>query len=581
MKRIVTLLALTALFATACSDNFLSPDPKSFFSPEAVYTEPAGFEALLITMRSNLRNEHYDNRNYIAMDHTLSDVAITIEPSDLRSISPSDAPFWPYLSLFNDAYRFIKDANVLITRIDDIDWEGNEQTRNEMLAEAYWHRAYWYYRLVHAYGDVPWIGEELMDAKLDFQTVTREAILNKIQEDLEWAEQQLPDRRQVNGDVTRGAAGHLLAKVALANLDFEESIAAASRVIDGPYSLMTERFGIDADDPQRNVQWDLHRWQNKSLPQNTEAIYVHIDRPDAPTATRSGGAHTLRLYTPSWWKILDSAGNRWCNWETATGDTLGIGNADVRTNNFWHYEIWDDGTYTWEDTPDMRRADINWVEMEEIVGCHEDSPNYGEHFSQEFYGSLVDTFDTWYPWPHYKLFLETPNERQPRGGQGDMYLFRLAETYLIRAEAHYWNGNPALAAADINIVRERSNAPQISSVDIDVIFDERARELYSEEPRHTELVRASYIMAAVGEGGYSLENFSQSNWFYDRVMERNDNYHQTAPIWRGSIAHIEPFHVHLPIPHSVIEANTQGHVNQNEGYDGAQNNEPPLERIPE
>lgn len=262
MKRIVTLLTLTTLFATACSDNFLSPDPKSFFSPEAVYTEPAGFEALLITMRSNLRNEHYDNRNYIAMDHTLSDVAITIEPSDLRSISPSDAPFWPYLSLFNDAYRFIKDANVLITRIDDIDWEGNEQTRNEMLAEAYWHRAYWYYRLVHAYGDVPWIGEELMDAKLDFQTVTREAILNKIQEDLEWAEQQLPDRRQVNGDVTRGAAGHLLAKVALANLDFEESIAAASRVIDGPYSLMTERFGIDADDPQRNVQWDLHRWHS-------------------------------------------------------------------------------------------------------------------------------------------------------------------------------------------------------------------------------------------------------------------------------------------------------------------------------
>lgn len=583
MKNVTAIFSVSIVlifFSSACSDNFLSPDPKSFFTPEAVYVDEAGFQSLLVTMRSDLRNEHYGWHNYVAMDHTLSDLAISIEPSDLRNVTPSDGPTWPYLDFFDDAYEYIKNANVLVSRIDDIDWD-DQEVRDRLLAEAYWHRAYWYYRLVHTYGDVPWIGEELQGAKVDFQTYSRTAILDKIQEDLEWAEERLQPGRSTNGDVTEGAAGHLLAKVALANTDYDTAIQAATRVIDGPYALMTERFGIDEGDPNRNVLWDLHRWQNKNIAQNTEAIYVSIDRPDAPPETRSGGSYSNRNYTPSYWKILDENGNRWCNWSTPTGDTLGIGNADVRTNHFWHYRIWEEDNYTWEDTPDLRRTDINWVEMNEITGCHEGSPNYGESFTMDYYGSLVDTFDTWYPWPQYKTFVRSPNTRLPVGGEADWYVFRLAETYLLRAEAHYWKGDLGSAAEDINAVRERANAPLISADDvtIDYIFDERARELYMEEPRHTEMVRASYIMAAEGRNGYTLDSFSQNNWFYDRVMEVNDNYHQPAPIWRGSVSHIDPHNVLMPIPHSVIEANTQGRINQNEGYDGAHNNIPPVDTI--
>jgi hypothetical protein len=586
MKNIITKfsVALTVLLLiTACSDDFLSPDPKSFYTPEAVYVDEAGFESLLVTMRSDLRSEHLGlrgQRNYIAMGFTLSDLAISIEPSDLRNVTPSDGPTWPYLDFFDDAYEYIKNANVLVSRIDEVEWD-NQQVRDRLLAEAYWHRAYWYYRLVNTYGNVPWIGEELQGAKVDFQTYTRDAILDKIQEDLTWAENRLDVGRSTNGDVSRGAASHLLAKVALAHRDYDTAVEAASRVINGPYALMTERFGIDADEAYRNVQWDLHRWQNKNIAQNTEAIYVAIDRPDAPPATRSGASYSNRNYTPSYWKILDENGNRWCNWSTPTGDTLGIGNADVRTNHYWHYKLWGDDTYTWETTPDERRADINWIEMNEIKGCHPESPNYGEHFTMDYYGSLVDTFDTWYPWPQYKTFVRSPNTRLPVGGEADWYIYRLAETYLIRAEARYWRGELGPAAQDINAVRDRANAPLITAanVTLDYIFDERARELYMEEPRHSEMVRASYLMAAEGREGYSLDGFSQSNWFYDRVMEVNDNYHQPAPIWRGSVSHIDPHNVLLPIPHSVIEANTQGRVNQNEGYDGAHNNIPPVTTI--
>jgi hypothetical protein len=584
MKRLTKLssvFVVMLLFASSsCSD--LSPDPKSFFNPNNVYIDESGFESLLVTMRKNLMYENTGWHHPIAMDHILSDVAITIDPADLRDVTPSNGPIWPYLSYFDNAYAFIKDSNVLISRIDEVDFE-SEESRNSILAEAYWHRAYWYYRLVHTYGDVPWIGEELEGAKLDFQTYEREAILDKIQADLEWAEEWLPQTIPSQGKVTKAAATHLLTKVYLANLDYDSAISAASRLIDGPHALMTERFGIDADDPTRNVQWDLHRWQNKNSAQNTEAIYATIDRPDVASGARSGGSYSFRNWTPSYWKILDENGNRMCNWSTPTGDTLGIGDSNVRTNNYWHYEIWNDGTYTWENTPDERRADINWTEMREIQGCHEGSPQNGEPFTKEFYGSLVDTFDTWYPWPQYKTFVLSPNTRLPVGGEADWYIFRLAETYLLRAEAYFWKGQLGPAANDINTVRDRANAPLITAgeVTIDYIFDERARELYMEEPRHSEMVRASYIMAAENRNGYSMDSFSEDNWFYDRVIELNDNYHESEPIWRGDVSHIDPYNVLMPIPQSVIEANTQGNINQNEGYDGAQNNEPPLEEISE
>ena len=168
----------------------------------------------------------------------------------------------------------------------------------------------------------------------------------------------------------------------------------------------------------------------------------------------------------------------------------------------------------------------------------------------------------------------------PYGGNGDTYIFRLAETYLLRAEAHFWNGNLAEAANDLNEVRQRAGALPASAgdVDIDFIFDERARELFTEAPRHSELVRASYIMARNNINGYSMENFSNNNWFYDRVMEKNV-FFQINFTWGAQSYRISPHNVLWPIPETVITENTQGVINQNEGYTGVSRNAPPLETI--
>lgn len=584
ISRISYLLFIPFTMLFSCSGDWLKPDPQSFFAPENIYINEAGFEALLVTLRKNLSYDFTGNRNPIAMEFAYSDLAVALIQSDLRRITPSSSGDWPVLTMFNSIYGFIKNANVLISRIDDVEWN-SQNVRNRLLAEAYWHRAYWYYRLVNSYGNVPWIGEELKGAKLDFRTYTRSAVLLKIQKDLEFSAQWLPVKPAKLGNVTKGAANHLLAKVYLANSEFDKAINASTEVITGPYALMSQRFGVDADQKFRNILWDLHRPENKNSAQNTETIYTTIDRADAPAAAQSVGAYTMRNYTPSWWKILDGRGNRACNWNTAAGDTLGIGNGDVRTNSFFHYQIWQDSKYTWEQTPDLRRAPINWIEMgkvaAEIKGCLAGSPVNGLPLTKSLYATLVDTTDTWYPWPIYKTYIKTPNNVQPLGGQSDMYIFRLAETYLLRAEAYYWKGQLDLAAADINKVRDRAKAPQIAAanVTLDYIFDERARELYTEEPRHSEMVRVSYIIAKANKGGYSLTGFDKKNWYHDRVMRVNEHYHAPIFTWFAMSANMEPYHVLWPIPQSVITANTMAVINQNIGYVGAEENVAPMEVI--
>ncbi len=79
----------------------------------------------------------------------------------------------------------------------------------------------------------------------------------------------------------------------------------------------------------------------------------------------------------------------------------------------------------------------------------------------------------------------------------DFPIFRLADAYLMRAEALYRQGGAAnidAAVADINRIRERaygntSGNITAANLDLDFIIDERAREFYYEAQRRTDLIR--------------------------------------------------------------------------------------------
>ena len=185
------------------------------------------------------------------------------------------------------------------------------------------------------------------------------------------------------------------------------------------------------------------------------------------------------------------------------------------------------------------------------------------------------------------MFIPDPERKQYSGGHTDWYVFRLAETYLLRAEAYYWKNQLNLAAEDINKVRTRAQAKPIDAgeVTIGTILDERARELFYEEPRKTELTRIAYIFAQTGQPAYngktySLANFSDNNFLYDRIMEKNDFYNKGVVTIHGDKYTMSPYHVLWPIPASSIRAASTGHINQNKGYAGSESNIPPLTEIP-
>ncbi|WP_327078318.1 RagB/SusD family nutrient uptake outer membrane protein [Phocaeicola abscessus] len=576
---IVGLFLLLVLFS--CDDEFLKVKPKSFFTPENVYIDKAGFESALIAMKMDLRAEHTGYINYIAAEFSASDLGSPWSQLDFYNLTPSTSRYYPYLVFFRNAYGAIKNTNVVVSRIDDIEWK-NPEERNRILAEALWFRAYWYYRLVNTYGDIPFVNGEITSPKLDFYTHSRWTILNKLQEDLEFAEMWLPEKTEA-GTPSKGAARHLLTKVYLANLNFDKAIETASKVIEGPYKLMAQRFGIDRNNPVRNLIWDLHRPQNFNLPNNTETILATVDRYEAPPAARTPGLYTMRVYHCAWFQpqVLDSEGKQGMVAEGLMYDSLGRGNANVRLTYHYQYSLWNYKGQRWNNTQDLRRANINWVDVDEILYNNPKSVDFGKPVNVKNFANPIDTFKSIYAMPFYITYAPQQDAKAtPVGGNYDWYVFRLAETYLLRAEAYYWKNQLTEAAEDINAVRERANALPVSpeEVTIDFILDERARELFAEEPRHSELIRISYILAKMDKEGYSLDRFSQKNFYYDRVMKYNKTYEQKIT-QLGNTANMAPFHALWPIPDYIILENTLGVINQNIGYNGAEKNQPPLEKI--
>ena len=160
----------------------------------------------------------------------------------------------------------------------------------------------------------------------------------------------------------------------------------------------------------------------------------------------------------------------------------------------------------------------------------------------------------------------------------DWYMIRIAETYLLRAEARLAQGNKAGAAADINVLRSRAGAKACSAndVNIDYILDERVRELFGEEQRWITLSRlscnpkATYVTEC-----YPTQNNTTSNTLYERTRKygigyENDNRNRDAytdPM--GKTRHrpnIKPHNYILPIPISIIQSNKDVKIEQNYGY---------------
>jgi hypothetical protein len=571
-----------------CKEEYLEPEPLSFFTPE-ILTSVDEMDGLLVKSRMAMRDERLQDREFIR-EYLTSDSHMWGQwPDGIKDLNiqwtPTDQGWARLENNWSLAYGQFKEINTVISNINNIEG-ATEEEKNEVLAGAYFHRAYWYYRLIMQFGDVPAYDGVINSPKLDFQTVSRDAIIDWLIKDMEWAVQNLPVDA-LAGKENRGAGNHLLTKLYLSDGNFDGAIEAASRLIDGgKYALMMEPFGttnppIDPrfeGTPEYDVIWMLHQRENKSIAANKEAILVTLDANEVEGGTSgswSNGTMSLRHWTPFWWYTpisKDPDGLNACVFEGTQWDFLGRGIAIVRGNNHFNYEIWTDDT-------DLRHNDLNWWGMEDYKITNPASAYLGETIRQE---DCPDTIASLYPFMANKLVIKDDNNIiQPQGGISDLYIYRLAGTYLLRAEAYFYKGDLVRAAADINAVRGRAKARLIDpgEVTIDLIMDERSRELFYEEPRKSELTRVSYILADLGMMGYNRSNISEKNYYYDRKMTV-DNFYRDDILYSNYHYRLSPYHILWPIPESAILAASQGHVNQNPGYQGAENNIDPLNTVP-
>ena len=245
-----------------------------------------------------------------------------------------------------------------------------------------------------------------------------------------------------------------------------------------------------------------------------------------------------------------------------------------------------------EDNDDLRHNSTvgNWGRMDSLKCNNRSSAWYGKNVRLED-GFTLNSASTnnanqiWYNWPHYKLYLHDvaaeANQSSEQfngattGGNADWYLYRLAEAYLLRAEAKFYLGDAAGAAADVNEVRKRAQCSQLyTTVGIDDIANERARELYLEEWRNVELTRISRSLALANKsdnfGSFTAtdaDRLSEIESFWYHRLTRYGYYNNNVPI-RNKTYSIGKHNIYWPVPNSAITANKKGELSQNYGYDG-------------
>nr|WP_293835437.1 RagB/SusD family nutrient uptake outer membrane protein [uncultured Arsenicibacter sp.] len=611
LTRFALVLAGVAATVTGCKESYLKPEPLSLYEPGLTFSTRSGLDAAMAICDRHIRSywtyfQYVDLSLPISTEYMFTELAVASKTDDgnifadiATRLTPTDMPervpyFW------DETYNGIKYANTVISFIDNVPGL-TDAVKNEYRGRALFHRSFRYLSLCFQFKDVPLVTKILQVPKLNYKTTKREAILKMITADMEKAVEWVPNQAQMTltGMVNKAACRHLLIKCYLATGQFDKAIEQADLLINSSgYSLMQANFGNDVRPyattwpVTRNVIWDLHRPENKAISANKETILVMPNRINTDMGIKM---NSMR----NWLPFMDYANTKAPDGKQALRyfatsnsnfraqydyvHTYGRGIAHIRPTWFAQKSLW--YVNGKDDTGDLRHSSAagNWMRMDSLKYNDPTSTYYGQKIRlRNTNGSYFtdDTIRCWFDWPHYKYYVEDPNETQNvneanhRGGAGDWYLFRLAETYLLRAEAKFYKGDIAGATADVNMIRQRAKCTQLyTTVSIGDIMNERARELNMEEWRFTELSRVSYCLALSGkpdEAGvtYSVDNLAQNSYWYQRIQRYSEFYNKGKVTVRNRSYTMAPNNISWPIPQSAINANGGNKLRQNVGYSG-------------
>ncbi|MEZ0611825.1 RagB/SusD family nutrient uptake outer membrane protein [Fibrella sp. WM1] len=536
VKKLVTgaLLVSGLLLTQGCDEAVLNEKPLSFLSPDVTLVNNAGFQSAIVGLHQGFRElfgQNNDNADGWWSLYFGTDIGtIGTRDTHMRDYATQLTPTffgvtwfwnWGYLTMMPRANQIIEYA-----QRPTVTWTSDAQ-KNAVIAEARFFRAYTLNLLTNLYGDVPIADKVFTEPKVDFQRAPRKDVLAFIRADLEFASQNLPLTTTIQGRITKDAADHLLTEVAISQGDYDRAITAATSVISsGRNQLMTNRFGSTRTQPG-DVYSDLWKDGNQNRSSgNLENIWVMQYEFQTPGGSPTSGFAKpwLRAWGARYFDARDP--------NNAPGglvvDSLGRGVSWMRPNNHVLHTIWR------EDANDMRNSPNNirrqW---------------YYNNPASKFFGQPIKPhqyLDTLYHiYPAFRKIegLSLAGATNTRTFS-DWPMMRLAETYLLRAEAYLLKNDKQKAADDINVVRRRANAKPVTTdrVDLDYLLDERLRELIIEEPRRLTLSRMGKLV--------------------DRAKRYNG-----FPL---TVNTIQDKNALFPIPQTFIDANFGFKVAQNPGY---------------
>lgn len=575
---ISVLFAALLLAVNSCSENFLEEDPYSSYalgddSPLTIDAQVVGLHRTYAELWGWSAQQGFLSIFQIGMDIT--------SPSGTQAV---ENPFFQYGNLnaenagvawvWSRCYDFINHANIIISLVG----EDNKPAA----AEAKFFRAYAYNLLATFWGGVPLITEPIETPRTDLVRASIAEIDALIDGDLTYAIENLPEvgsesrPGRINKDIARQLAAEAYLRIGMRDATFfSKAEQMTTDIIDGEnYSLVEDRFGkflAEGGDYYR----DMFRYGNQRRAQgNTEGIWIfqmEYNR-SVPGGTVDNPQHR-RVWQASYHNIpgmqnCDSLGGR--------------GIARLRLSNFMKYTVWQgmEGDirnsnfnirrHTFYNKPgftDVIPIDANGFRVNKTVKQDPNNPNSPDIPNPAIVAevpvktgdpllhvTMTDTLGNWQPyvtkWGGYDA-----TDDFGYAIVKDWPVMRLGETYLLRAEARFRQGDNAGAAEDINVLRDRAfktarassgnatlGAVSASDITIDFILDERARELIGEENRRLTLTRTGKLADRIPLNG------------------------ETTPADKLTTG-FQPHNVLWPIPLSEIRLNKDAVLEQNPGYE--------------
>lgn len=545
MKNIKILFSILAIAAISSCEDYLDEENIANVSASGYYTTSAGLEDA-VRATYGIMKEFYGPELGWTMTVFGTDTYTEGADGSHKYLNRYDAGHNSAARFMRDTWRVfytqINQANAVINRAESIT-DMDAATKNTRIAEARFLRALAYFNLTRHFGDIHLSLEETEGVEITANKTTSSEIYAKaIIPDLEFAILNLEDNPSDYGRASIPAAQFLLAKVLLtrsytsfaAGDDASKAETLMSSVISNPqFSLLDKFSDLWKIENERNSEFIWTIQNSKSQVDEGLDSYGHrahlyflmeYDKKPAMTRDIENGRpwkrfrptdHLLSLWDRTKDRRYDETFKHvWYANTTAIpgiaiGDTAlyipgpGLNKNGIDQDGLWTdakkaeklYQIYTTGDYTNRTFPSLNK----WID-------------------------------------------NTRPNRQHTQGQRDLVLMRLADAYLIRAEARLKQGNTSDAADDINVIRRRaawegkSTDMQITASDVtlDFILEERARELVGEGHRWFDLARTGKLLELV-----KAHNPDAGN--------------------------IQSYHALRPIPLDQIDR-TQGGYDQNPGY---------------